>query len=194
MRKVVLFMMVSMDGYFEGPNHDLSWHNVDKEFNAFAANNMVESGVLVFGRRTYELMANFWPKYKPQAGDSDNAVVTERMNNLPKIVFSKNLKAVSEGENWKNVTLKKGNIAEEIKKLKGQPGKAILVLGSSNLCVSLLEYGLLDELLIMVNPVVIGAGTPLFHGIKDKPRFKLLNTKTFKSGNILLHYQTTPKK
>lgn len=193
MRKVVLFMMVSLDGYFEGPNHDLSWHNVDNEFNAFAVKNLNESGVLLFGRRTYELMANFWPSYKPKKGDKDDILVAQKMNNLPKVVFSKTLKTVKQIRNWNNVTLIKGNIAHEIKRLKNQPGKNLAVFGSSNLSSSLLEMGLLDELRIMINPVVIGKGTPLFNGIKDRFNFKLTKTKTFKSGNILLYYQKAAK-
>lgn len=190
MRKVVLFMMVSLDGYFEGPDHDLSWHNVDSEFNAFALENMNDADTFLFGRRTYELMAGFWPKYKAKKGDSDNALVAQKMNNSPKIVFSKTLKNVKESAKWKNATLVRSDLVKEITKLRQQPGKDMLVLASNNLCISLLEYGLLDELRIMVNPVVIGAGTQLFHSIKNKPVFKLLKTKRFKSGNVLLYYKT----
>ena len=186
-------MMVSLDGYFEGPNHDLSWHNVDKEFNAFAVDNLNESGVLLFGRRTYELMAGFWRTHEARSDDKDDALVTEAMNTMPKVVFSKTLKSVKQGAKWKNITLVNDNIAEEITRLKQKPGKDIMVLGSSNLCVSLLELGLLDEMRIMVNPVVIGNGTPLFDGVIDKFRFRLLKTRTFKSGNILLYYQPSAK-
>ena len=126
-------MMVSLDGYFEGPNHDLSWHNVDKEFNEFAVENLEGSDVLVFGRRTYELMNNFWPTYKPPAGDKNNVIVAEKMNSMPKVVFSRTLKTATWGGKSGNITLIKSNIAEEITKLKQQPGKEIAVFGSSNL-------------------------------------------------------------
>ncbi len=193
MRKVTLFMMVSLDGYFEGPNHDLSWHKVDKEFNEFAVSNMKEADTLLFGRRTYELMAGFWPTHKASLDDKDDATIAEKMNNMPKIVFSRTLKSVKESKNWKNVRLIKENIGEEIKKLKSQEGKELMVLGSSNLCASLLELSLLDELRIMVNPVVIGKGTPLFSGIKNNFKFKLLKTRQFESGNILLYYKPSAK-
>lgn len=194
MRKMVLFMMVSLDGYFEGPNHDLGWHNVDEEFSKFTVENINESDTLLFGRRTYELMASFWPKHVAKKGDKYDAIVTSKMNNLPKVVFSRTLKTVEESKNWKNITLIKGNIAEEIMKLKRRPGKKLAVLGSSNLCVTMLRLGLLDELRIMVNPVAIGAGTPLFKGIEDRFAFKLLKTRAFKSGNVLLYYKPLEKR
>lgn len=187
MRKVFLLMMVSLDGFFEGENHDLSWHNVDGEFNEFAAQMLSEVGTLMFGRRTYELMAGFWPTAKPS--DPNDAIVAEKMNTLPKIVFSTTMKKVEEKPSWKNVKLAKDNVAEEVQKLKQQPGEDIAVLASSNLCISLIKMGLIDEFRIMVNPVVIGNGTPLFHGIQEKFKLKLLNTRTFNSGNVLLTYQ-----
>lgn len=188
-----MFMMVSLDGYFEGPNHDLSWHNVDQEFNAFAAENLNGSEVLLFGKRTYELMAGFWPNYKAKEGDKLGAIVAEKMNSLPKVVFSKTLKTVDWGNKPDNIRLVKGKVAEEITRLKRQHDKNLAVLGSSNLCVSLLELGLLDELRIMVNPVAIGDGTALFNGIKDKVAFKLLKTRRFRSGNVLLYYKPSVK-
>ncbi len=187
MRKIFLFMMASLDGYMEGPDHDLSWHNVDDEFNAFAIKQLDEAGALIFGRRTYELMAGFWPKYKRKPGDS-NAVVADKMDELPKIVFSKSLDSVAWSEKWDNISLLKN--VKDIAELKKQPGKDLAVLGSNNLCVSLLRSGLLDELRIMVNPVVIGAGTPLFEGLGRKQEFKLMKTRVFNSGNVLLYYRS----
>ncbi len=179
-------MMVSLDGYIEGESHDLSWHNVDEEFNTFAAEQMDEGDIILFGRRTYQLMEGFWPS---KEGLEDDPIVAEKMNTTPKIVFSRTLKSVQETDIWKNVRLVKNNIAEEIQKLKEQPGKALFVLGSNNLCVTLLELGLLDELRIMVNPVVIGKGTPLFAGIKEEVHLNLLESRTFGNGNVLMHYQ-----
>ena len=185
MRKIFLFMMVSLDGYFEGKDHDISWHNVDEEFVDFAIEQTSQVGTLLFGRRTYQLMEGFWPTEEALKSDPKTA---ELMNNTPKIVFSKTLEKVEETDNWKNVTLVKDKVEEEIKKLKDQPGKDIAVFGSSNLCVSLIKMGLLDELRIMVNPVAIGEGTTLFEGMKDKLKLKLEKTRTFKNGNVLLTY------
>lgn len=139
MRKAYLFMMVSLDGFFEGPDHDLSWHNVDKEFDAFAAEQLNETGFLLFGRRTYELMAGYWPTYTPQPGDEGDAQVAAKMNSLPKIVFSRTLDSVEWSKEWNNIRLIKDNLEEEITELKRRPGKDLAVFGSSNLCLSLLR-------------------------------------------------------
>lgn len=184
-----LFMMVSLDGYIEGPNHDLSWHTVDSEFNSFAAKQLDEIGTILFGRRTYQLMEGFWPT---KQGLEDDPIVAKKMNNTPKIVVSKSLENVIETARWKHIRLIKNNIVEEIKKLKNNLGsgeKSIAVFGSNNLCVTLLEGGLLDELRIMISPVVIGSGTPLFKGIKNKLNLHLLSTRQFKNGNILCIYK-----
>ncbi len=182
MRKVILFMMVTLDGFFEGPNGELDWHNVDEEFNEFAEDQLNSVDVLLFGRRTYEMMANYWPT--PSA-TRDDPIIAKKMNAMPKIVFSRTLEKVG----WNNSRLIKENIAEEISSLKQRPGKDLIVFGSSDLAVSLIQMHLIDEYRIMVNPVVLGDGKPLFKGIEDKLNLKLRNTKTFGSGNVLLYYQ-----
>lgn len=184
-------MMVSLDGYFEGPNHDLSWHQVDQEFNAFAIKQLKEADTILFGRKTYQLMENFWPS---EEGLKDDPKVAKLMNSMPKVIISRTLKKAVETNIWKNITLIKNNVKGEITRLKNQKGKSIVVLGSSNLCVSLIQENLLDEIRLMINPVVIGKGTTLFSGIKDRYQFKLLNTKTFKSGNVLHYYQPVKRK
>ena len=189
MRKIFLFMMVSLDGYIEGENHDLSWHNVDEEFNKFASAQMQEMGTILFGRRTYELMHSYWPH--ATATDSGDQLVKDTMNTIEKIVFSHSLENVEDEENWKNVRLIKQDVAAEIARLKEKDGKDIAVLGSNNLCLTLLELGLLDEIRIMLNPIVIGKGTPLFTGRKEKKRFQLSDIRNFKNGNVLLTYQAS---
>lgn len=190
MRKVFLFMMTSIDGYMEGEDHDLSWHNVDAEFNTFAVEQLNEADTIVFGRKTYQLMESYWPT---KDGLQDDPVVAKYMNETPKVVFSHTLKGVTETDTWKNVRLVKENVAQEIARLKEQPGKDIIVLGSNNLCVTLLELGLLDEIRIMVAPVVIGKGTPLFAGIKDKVPFTRTKERQFGNGNVLLYYDVNRK-
>ncbi len=182
MRKVILFIMVTLDGFFEGPNGELDWHNVDEEFNEFAKDQLNSVDVLLFGRRTYELMTSYWPT--PSA-TRDSPIIAEKMNALPKIVFSRTLEKVG----WNNSRLIKENIAEEISSLKQRPGKDLIIFGSANLAVSLIQMDLIDEYRIMVNPVVLGNGKPLFKGIHDRLNLKLLKTKTFDSGNVLLYYQ-----
>lgn len=174
--------MISLDGFFEGPNHDLSWHNVDQEFNEFAINQLDASDTLVFGGRTYRMMADFWPS---DEGLRDDPEVAKRMNSLPKIVFSRSLKSAD----WQNSELHTGNVAEVITALKRQAGKDIAVFGSSNLCLSLIEAGVLDELRIMVNPLVLGSGSRLFEGLKSQLKLELVSSANFDSGNVLLTYR-----
>ena len=182
MRKVIFFNLTSLDGYFEGPDRDINWHIVDDEFNEFAIQQTGEFGALLFGRVTYELMASYWPT---EDAKRNAPAITEIMNRLPKIVFSKTLKKVE----WENTRLVNENFVEAISKLKQEAGKDIAVFGSSDLAVTLLEHGLLDELRIMVNPILLGEGKPIFQGIKTQLGLKLLKTRTFKSGNILLYYE-----
>jgi dihydrofolate reductase len=182
MRKVIFFMLTSLDGYFEGPGQDINWHNVDEEFNDFAIQQTGEFGALLFGRVTYELMASYWPT---EGAKRDDPEVAALMNSLPKLVFSKTLQKVE----WENTTLVKNNFAEAVSKLKQETGKDIAIFGSSDLTVTLMEHGLVDEYRIMINPVVLGDGKPLFKGIKNKINLKLIKTKTFKSGNVLLYYE-----
>jgi dihydrofolate reductase len=182
MRKVFLFMMISLDGYFEGEDHDLSWHNVDEEFNEFAIAQTNNVGTLLFGRKTYELMASYWSSEPALETDP---VVAKQMNETSKMVFSHTLNKAD----WQNTKLVSDDAAEAVRQLKTQPGKEIGIYGSNNLCVSLMRDGLVDEFRIMVNPVVIGKGTLLFAGINNKVDLKLIDTRKFASGNVLLTYQ-----
>lgn len=179
MRSIFLFMMISVDGFFEGPNHDITWHTVDEEFNDFAIKQLEEVDLLLFGRVTYELMASYWPT--PDAL-RDDPQVADLMNKTPKIVISKSLKKAD----WENANLV--HDIDEIRKLKERPGKTIAVFGSSNLCISLIKAGLLDEIRLMVSPTVLGQGTRLFEGLDEKLNLKLTQPKTFKNGNTLLRY------
>lgn len=184
MRKVILFNMVTLDGFFEGPNGEIDWHKVDEEFNQFAIDQLNSVDVLLFGRVTYELMASYWPT---PAATADDPIVAEKMNTMSKIVFSRTL----EKAEWQNTRLAKENVVEEITRLKQQPGQDLIIFGSADLTATFIQHGLIDEYRIMVNPVVLGNGKPLFKGIKDKFNLKLLKTKTFSSGNVLLYYQPT---
>lgn len=172
--------MVTNDGYFEGPGHDLSWHNVDDEFVDFAVRQLDESDTLVMGRKTYELMSSFWPS--AQAKHEDPATA-DRMNGYRKLVFSRTVREST----WNNTTFS-DNPLQAIAELKKQPGKDIAVLASSNLSLTLLREHLLDELRLMINPIVLGEGTTLFAGIKNPLRLSLKSSRTFTSGNELLVY------
>jgi dihydrofolate reductase len=176
-----LFMILSVDGYFEGPNHDLSWHNVDEEFNDFAVEQLDEADTLIFGRRTYDLMAGYWPS---EQATGDDPGVAKRMNGMRKIVFSSSLAS----SDWTNTDIHSENPGEVIGTLKNQPGKDLAVLGSSNLCLTLLKENLLDEVRIMISPIVLGKGTSLFEGLDHPYKLKLTKSREFDSGNVLNYY------
>jgi dihydrofolate reductase len=183
MRKIIVFNMVTLDGFFAGPNGDIDWHRVDEEFNDFAVEQLATIGSILFGRITYEGMASYWPT--PEAIASDPQVANA-MNAIPKIVFSHTL----DKADWNHTRLIKENVALEVEKLKQQPGQDLFIFGSGDLVASFLNLGLIDEIRLIVNPVVLGQGVPLFKDLRDKLNLRLLNTRTFKNGNVLLIYQT----
>jgi dihydrofolate reductase len=186
MRKVILSNSVTLDGFFEGPNKELDWHIVDEEVKQYANDLLSNVDALLFGRVTYQLMADYWPAAatNPSTSKSD-LEIADKMNNLPKIVFSKTLQQVE----WNNSRLVKDNIAQEISKMKQQSGKDMVIFGSGTIVPTFMQHGLIDEYRIIVNPVVLGNGKPLFKGINDKQNLKLLKTRLFDSGIVILFYE-----
>jgi dihydrofolate reductase len=182
MKKIFAFIMTTLDGYYEGPDQEFDFWVVDEEFNRFAVEQLNEAGTLLFGRVTYEGMAAYWPT---PAAEQDDPRVAARMNGLSKIVVSRTLAKAE----WANTRLIGDDVGEQLPKLKRQPGKDIAILGSSELTVSLLKIGLVDEVRLMVNPVVLGAGTSVFRTADERISLKLLKTRPFDSGNVLLYYQ-----
>jgi len=182
MRRLSVFNLVTLDGYFSGPGGDISWHNVDDEFQE-VANAAANSGnTLIFGRVTYELMVSYWPT--PEAIRSD-PVVARGMNSAAKIVFSRTL----DKADWNNTRLVKAGLLSEIRKLKQEPGKDLTVLGSGSIVSQLAQAGLIDEFQILLNPVVLGNGKTMFEGVEDRFSLKLTGTRTFGNGNVLLNYE-----
>ena len=185
MRKLVVFNNVSLDGYFSGKNGDFSWAHSgsdDAEYQAFVAGNASGGGQLLFGRITYELMANYWPT--PIAAKND-PVVAEGMNCMPKVVFSRTMDKAS----WSNTRLIKGDIASEVRKMKNEPGSGMAILGSGSIVSQLAPHGLIDEYQVVLNPVVLGAGRTMFDGIEEKLHLKLTKTRTFRNGKVFLCYE-----
>ena len=183
MRKLIVFNSVTVDGYFTGANGDMSWaHKDDPEWNAFVEENSSGGGVLVFGRVTYQMMASFWPT--PFALES-YPLVAKKMNDAPKVVFSRTLAAVS----WNNTNLLKGDLAAEVRKLKEESGDDLVILGSGSIVAQLTDESLIDEYQVVVSPVVLGGGRTMFDGVKDKLMLKQVKTRTFNNGNVLLCYE-----
>ena len=183
MRKLVVFNQVSVDGYFVDNHHDMSWakQDADDEFNRFTSDRASSGGVLLFGRVTYELMAGFWPTR--QAAQS-LPIVAERMNHLPKVVFSRTMKQAT----WNNTTLVKHDMVGHIRRMKAEPGEGIAILGSGNLVSQLAATGLIDEYEFIVNPLALGAGRTIFEGITNRLCLKLTQSRTFKNGKVFLSY------
>jgi dihydrofolate reductase len=182
MRNLFSFNMMTLDGFFEGSQPwDLSWHNTDDEFNEFAIEQMKTIDTLMFGRKTYEGMAAYWAS---EEALKDDPIVAGQMNSVPKLVISRTLAKAD----WNNTRLINDNLAEEILKLKQQPGKDLAIFGSANLLSTLMQMDLVDEHRVMVNPIILGKGNPLFKNMEDQVKLKLLKSRTFNSGNVLLYY------
>lgn len=182
MRNIILFNLITLDGYFAGPNGEIEWHRVDEEFNDFAIEQLHTIGSIIFGRVTYQMMAEFWPS--PTALKED-PVVAELMNTLPKIVVSRTLQTAD----WNNTRLVKTDVAGELSRLKQQPGKDLFVFGSADLASTLIRENLIDEYRLLVNPVVLGRGKPLFKDVNTPLQLQFQSSRPFQNGNILLIYR-----
>ena len=186
MRKIIFQNMVSLDGYFEGPNHELDWHLVDGEFNDYAADLLDSVDTLLFGRVTYQLMAGYWPSAEAL---TDDPVIAARMNSLQKVIFSRTLTKAE----WSNTRLATADPATEIRRLKQQPGRDMAIFGSSDLTVSMMGADLVDEYRIFIAPVLLGRGKTLLHGLQERLKLRLISSRVFKSGLVLLCYKPEPK-
>ncbi len=182
MRKVLFVNMVTLDGFFEGPNREIDWHMVDEDFNKESLKFNESADILLFGRITYELMASYWPTEEAMR---DDPLVARMMNSFPKVVFSRTL----DKADWSNSRLVKSDAAQEVARLKQLPGKDIVIFGSADLAVDLIDQGLIDEFRIFINPVVLGAGHPLFKDVKNTFKLRLVNSRVFNNGLVLLVYQ-----
>jgi dihydrofolate reductase len=188
MRKLVVFNNITLDGYFTGVDGDFSWAHVggdDAEFNAFVAENASGGGQLVLGRITYELMASYWPTSDALRNDP---IVAEGMNSMPKVVFSRTLDEAA----WSNTRLVNGDLATEIRRLKGEPGPGMAILGSGSIVSQLASEGLIDEYQVVVNPVVLGMGRTMFDGMKSRLNLKPTRTRSFSNGKVYLCYEPVP--
>ena len=185
MRKLGVFNQVTLDGYFAGPDGDISWAHTrtrDPEWQAFVAGNAKSGGELVFGRITYEMMSSYWPTPQARANDPE---IADGMNSLPKVVFSRTMDKAA----WRNTRLVKGDLIGEMSKLKNEPGKDLVIFGSGTLVTQFADAGLIDTFQIVVYPIVLGKGRTMFDGVKGLLALKLTTTRSFGNGNVLLSYE-----
>ena len=183
MRNIIVFNNVTLDGFMAGPNGELDWAVRDDEITQVSKEGQYAVDTFLFGRVTYDMMASFWPT---PMGKTANPVFAEALNNTPKIVFSSTLQNAL----WHHTEVVKDIRRDEILKLKQQSGKDMMIFGSGTLVEQLTNLQLIDEYQLIVNPVLLGQGKPLFKDIKGKRNLKLVNTRSFNSGVVFLQYQT----
>jgi dihydrofolate reductase len=180
MRKVIASPFTSLDGFMSGLHGEIEWNvpYFDEEMATLVEEQLEDAGTLLFGRVTYQWFAQFWPT----AGEKDDPGHADKMNALPKIVFSKTLDRAE----WNNSRIVRDNVVEEITRLKQQAGKDLVIDGSPTLIHSFTSLGLIDEFRIRLHPVVLGNGVPLF---KEQMNLKLLEARPLSSGVVFLRYQ-----
>jgi len=182
MARLIMWNLMTLDGFVEGPNRDISWHSDvwGEELEQLGIEQGKSAGGLMFGRVTYELMANHWPNEKGEVADF--------MNALPKYVFSRTLKT----SGWNNTQLFGADVRDTVTKLKHENTGNILLFGSADLAASLMAHGLIDEFRIALNPILLGGGTPLFKP-GDGMKLKLLDSRTLSTGVVILRYEPAAK-
>jgi dihydrofolate reductase len=183
MRKIVVSSSVSLDGYFEGPGHDLSWHLVDEELHEHFNEVLAGMSIFIDGRVTHQLMADFWPTADQDPEAPPVMVAFSRIwREKPKIVFSRTWEDTA----W-NTTVRREVDPAEIRALQAEPG-GDMVVGGARLVDTFRRLDLIDEYRIYVHPVLVGAGTPLFKDAETLSSLELLETRTFGNGVVLLRY------
>jgi dihydrofolate reductase len=184
MRKIILMMSVSLDGFMEGPDRQLDWHLVDDELHSHFNEQLSAMGAFLDGRVTYELMAGYWPTADTDPSITGPVAEFARIwRDMPKIVYSTTL----ERADW-NTTIIRDVVAEQVMELKAQPG-GDLVLGGADVAATFMAHDLIDEYWLYVHPVVIGGGKPLFQESATRISLCLTQTRTFGNGVVLLRYQ-----
>lgn len=186
MRRLVLFMHVSLDGFVAGPNGEMNWIKVDEEIFDYVGGRINGADTALYGRVTYEMMEGYWPT----AADQPNASKHDREHaawykKVDKVVLSRTM----EGQQLPNTIIVSNDIEHRVKSLKQQAGNEIIIFGSPSAAHSLMQYGLIDEYWVFVNPMLLGKGIPLFKNIPQATELKLVTSKSFGNGVVCLHYQ-----
>jgi dihydrofolate reductase len=195
MRRIVTFNRVSADGYFAEPDGGLGWVVPEEALDRGAADNLGGADTILFGRRTYDMFESFWPHALADAATAEDPhaagrrtpemrAMAEWINDAAKLVVSRSRKEVT----WRNSRILPELDPREIKALKEQPGKDIMVFGSGTIVSQLTEHGLVDEYRFVVGPVLLGGGRPLVSGVPASTRLKLVECREYPSGNVVLSY------
>ena len=190
MRKIISFMHISLDGFVAGPNGEMDWIKVDEEIFDYVGKRISEGDTALYGRVTYEMMENYWPTAadKPSASKHD-IEHSKWYKKVHKVVLSKTIKDAGPiAIGLANTTIISDNLSYTIDKIKQQAGSEILLFGSPTATHALIQQNLIDGYWLFVNPIILGQGIPLFAGIKDKIKLKLLTTRQFSCGVTELNY------
>lgn len=182
MRKLTTYNFLTLNGFFKGPSEDTTWHTHGEEEAKYSEEALGEENVLLFGRKTYEMMASFWPT--PQAKELFPQVAAG-MNNAEKNVFSRSPFEPA----WENTRVFSGDIVAKIREVKKSPGKDMTILGSGSIISLFTDHSLIDEYQFMIDPAAIPNGTPVFNNIHQKLNLRLIGSKVFNNGVVLLNYQ-----
>lgn len=187
MRKIILFMHLSLDGFTAGPKQEMDWITVDDEIFNDVLDLQRTADTALFGGVLFREMADYWPSVAVNPSSSKGELEHAHwLNHSPKIVFSKTLQKAD----WNNSKIVRDEIPAEIQKLKAESGRDILLFGGAEFARALMRLGLIDEYRINVNPVVLGGGKPLFKDAGEMTHLKLLEARTFSSGVVGLRYQS----
>jgi len=188
MRKIIVSMNVTLDGYMAGPECELDWHfkSWNEEMARATAEQLSRADTILLGGITYRGMASYWTSTPVSLlAPREDLDFADMLNRYPKVVFSKSMSTV----NWNNSRLAKKDIAVEVDELKHEPGKDMIIYGSGKIVTILTKLGLVDEFRMWVHPVVIGCGKPLFKDLQKALQLQLFKTETFRSGVVILFYE-----
>ena len=195
MRKIVMFNRVTPEGYFAAADGNLGWVVPDAELDAAGVAGMSGTGAVLFGRRTYEMFASFWPHvlaepdaapdpHRPGHRSPQMRAMAEWLHDATKVVFSRTLGAAT----WHNTQVAGAFDPAYVERMKREPGKDIMIFGSGSIVSELTRHGLIDEYHFIVSPLLLGAGRPLFVGVPGGARLELRECKAYASGNVSLRY------
>jgi dihydrofolate reductase len=186
MRKLVSFFHVSLDGYVAGLNGEMDWIKVDDEIFDYVGERVNDSDTALYGRVTWQMMEGYWPTAADQPNASKHDIEHAAWyKKAEKIVLSKSL----QNEKLPNTVFISEEVEHRIKALKQQAGKEILIFGSPSATHSLLQYDLIDEFWLFVNPILLGKGVPLFKNVSETTQLTLVSSKTFANGVVCMHYK-----
>lgn len=185
MRRLVLFMHCSLDGFVTDRNGDMNWILIDESMFEIASQRTKESDTALYGRVTWQMMENYWPDAAKQPNPTKHDIEHSAWyNNVTKVVASRTLK----DSNLINTKIIKDNLTQEVGRMKEQQGRDIVMFGSPSTAHALMAENLIDDYWLFINPILLGGGTPLFKDISEVRKLNLVNSEVFPSGVICIHY------